>query len=69
MIMSLSIPGSVIDEMLEHAGTLDKLERNNCILIHINSVELTVFNCVEQLSNDALISTDQIMRLHKHNFY
>jgi len=35
MIMSLSIPDSVIDEMLDHAGVLDKLERNYHILIHI----------------------------------
>lgn len=37
MTMKLFIPDSVIDEMLEHAVVLDKLERNNCILIHINN--------------------------------
>lgn len=35
MTMSFSIPDSVIDETLDHAGALDKMERNNCILIHI----------------------------------
>lgn len=37
MPMILPILNSVIDEMLKHAGALDKLEINNCILIHIKS--------------------------------
>lgn len=37
MTMKLFIPDSVIDEKLEHAVVLNKLERNNCILIHINN--------------------------------